>query len=224
MTIKAIETRYRGYRFRSKAVPIPPRKRMSARADRAGRRMGRLTVRECLGLAGAGHRWWGCECDCGERVAVRSRELDRGHTQSCGCLQREIAATQGGRNKLPPGHASRNELLASYKKSAHERGIDWDLDDEQFFATVALDCAYCGSQPDLERKPNAGVNGGFVYSGIDRIDNAAGYVSVNVVPCCWNCNRAKGTLTLKAFMTWLDRTAAFAAARSARFEHGESPR
>ena len=223
MTIKAIETRYKGYRFRSGELPGEPEKQMSSRANRAGMRFGRLMAIECLGTANSGYRWWGCICDCGEYVAVRSRELDRGHTRSCGCLQQESKEEQGGKNRLPYGHASRNELLASYKKSARTRGIAWGLSDTEFFVVVSSNCTYCGSPPDSVRKPNKGVNGEFVYSGVDRIDNEQGYAPTNVVSCCWNCNRAKGTMGLSSFLEWCKRLGTYNAARAARFEHGETP-
>lgn len=220
--VKAIETRYKGYRFRS--MPLPMDTFRPARKGRHGERYGRLAAETDLGPAGNGYRWWGCVCDCGTKVAVRSRELDKGHTKSCGCLHRESASLRGGRNRLPVGHASRNELLASYKKSARERGFEWAVTDEEFFLLVSSRCVYCGTPPDSVRKPNAGVNGAFLYSGIDRQDNAVGYISGNVVSCCWNCNRAKGTLGIHEFLSWCRRLAAVEAARSARFEHGETPR
>jgi len=195
---------------------------MSARADRAGVRFGRLLAVECLGVASDGYRWWGCVCDCGEKVAIRSRELDRGHTRSCGCLQAETRAKYPGLNKLPYGHASRNELLASYKKSAASRGIVWGLSDADFFEITSSNCVYCGSLPDTVRKPNKGVNGEYVYSGIDRLDNSLGYIKGNVAACCWNCNRAKGVLGLDEFLNWCERIGLHTAARSARFEYGEN--
>jgi len=35
---------------------------------------------------------WECQCDCGSIAYVSSRKLACGHTQSCGCLQKEKAA------------------------------------------------------------------------------------------------------------------------------------
>lgn len=35
---------------------------------------------------------WNCKCTCGNEVRVRTGDLNKGHTQSCGCLQRERAA------------------------------------------------------------------------------------------------------------------------------------
>lgn len=205
--------------FRAAILPLPIKNKPQARSNREGKVFGRLTVFEDLGPDGNGNRWWGCQCECGTKVAVRSRELDRGHTQSCGCLKREVLSKSGGHNRLATGVASGNELLAAYKKSARKRGIEWGLSSAEFFELVSDNCSYCGTPPNKVRKPNAGVNGGFVYSGIDRIDSTLGYVKGNVCSCCWDCNRAKGTLPLADFLAWIDR---FNLARGARFEHGES--
>lgn len=206
--MKAIETTYKGYRFRSETLPATPRKRLSRRADQTGKRFGRALAVEHLGVESSGYQWWGCVCDCGTRFAARSRELVRGHTQSCGCLARERMRESGGWNRLPYGHASRNELLASYKKSANERGLVWAITDQEFFDLVAQPCAYCLTPPDSIRRPNVGVNGEFRHSGVDRINSVYGYEVGNVAPCCWNCNRAKGALSVKEFLAWADRLAA----------------
>jgi len=218
-SVQVTETRYKGYRLRSLAPPRKAQRRMALKLERAGLRFGRLVVETCLGVAPSGFRVWGCRCDCGEAVAVRSYELDRGNTKSCGCLRRE--KLQHGMNKLQYGHASRNMLLASYVKSASRRGIAWKLSNQDFFRLSSGPCSYCGSPPNLELKPNKGVNGGYTYSGVDRVDNTVGYVPGNAVSCCWACNRAKGAMSLDAFLIWCDRVSAYSAARGARFEHGE---
>lgn len=33
---------------------------------------------------------WLCQCDCGNRIVVRGDQIRNGHSQSCGCLQKEI--------------------------------------------------------------------------------------------------------------------------------------
>ncbi len=48
---------------------------------------------------------WECECSCGELTEVASDDLRRGNSKSCGCLQREVAAT----NNLKHGHSSRRK-------------------------------------------------------------------------------------------------------------------
>ena len=35
---------------------------------------------------------WHCECKCGNEVDVDTRNLNSGHTKSCGCFQKEMAS------------------------------------------------------------------------------------------------------------------------------------
>jgi hypothetical protein len=56
--------------------------------NRIGQVFGRLTVLEDVGRQ---HEevLWRCLCECGNIVEVSSNHLQSGHTQSCGCLQKE---------------------------------------------------------------------------------------------------------------------------------------
>ena len=58
--------------------------------DRTGHKYGRLTV---TGYApkpkGCVRSYWFCRCDCGNEVRADGAKLAIGHTQSCGCLQKE---------------------------------------------------------------------------------------------------------------------------------------
>ena len=42
----------------------------------------------------------------------------------------------------------------------------------------------------------------FKRNGIDRIDNALGYIESNVVACCPICNLAKRNLPVDTFVSW----------------------
>lgn len=57
-----------------------------------GQIFGRLTVIERAENANDGHARWLCECECGKTTIVNSNVLKKGHTKSCGCLNREVAA------------------------------------------------------------------------------------------------------------------------------------
>jgi hypothetical protein len=56
-----------------------------------------LTV---IGIARVTSRgaFWLCECECGRQVVVWGTYLRTRHTNSCGCLQREVASETGRRN------------------------------------------------------------------------------------------------------------------------------
>ena len=62
--------------------------------DLTGQKFGKLTVINQADpyISPSGYRKtrWCCECDCGNNVVVVASDLKRGHTQSCGCFQREM--------------------------------------------------------------------------------------------------------------------------------------
>nr|DAH22871.1 MAG TPA: hypothetical protein [Caudoviricetes sp.] len=57
-------------------------------ADLTGRIFGRLVVVERSGTVNK-HTMWLCRCDCGSEIIADAYNLRAGHTESCGCLQRE---------------------------------------------------------------------------------------------------------------------------------------
>lgn len=67
---------------------------MSRLIDEVGKKYSRLLV-----LRHTNEGFWECICDCGKTILVKGVKLRKGHTQSCGCLQREaiknIATTHG---------------------------------------------------------------------------------------------------------------------------------
>lgn len=56
-----------------------------------GRKFNRLTVFFQTTNNKRGEGRWCCQCECRETVLVTTNKLLSGHTQSCGCLQREKA-------------------------------------------------------------------------------------------------------------------------------------
>jgi hypothetical protein len=58
--------------------------------DLTGRRFGRLTAVEPVRLHN-GNRGWRCRCDCGNEIVSVTSNLG-GHTDSCGCLRRELTS------------------------------------------------------------------------------------------------------------------------------------
>lgn len=59
------------------------------RKDRTGQRYGRLVIRRFAYTGKRYKTFWVCACDCGNTVVVDYEHLRVGHTQSCGCLQRD---------------------------------------------------------------------------------------------------------------------------------------
>lgn len=69
----------------------------------AGRTFGRLTVLE-FESERHGHALWRCACTCGSTKVAQAGHLKTGHTQSCGCLHREIT----GNRRRTHGQTSRD--------------------------------------------------------------------------------------------------------------------
>lgn len=56
--------------------------------DKTGNRFGRLLVVRLEGHQSK-HITWLCRCDCGNTTIVSGNHLANGHTQSCGCFEKE---------------------------------------------------------------------------------------------------------------------------------------
>lgn len=67
--------------------------------DKTGLRFGRLVVVERRDNTQNNMARWLCRCDCGKQTVVISASLQHGHTQSCGCLNRESLVTVNSTHK-----------------------------------------------------------------------------------------------------------------------------
>lgn len=66
--------------------------------DLKGKVFGRLSAEERSATSKDGRAMWRCTCSCGRSVVVRSTDLVRGLTKSCGCLQKECSREMGLNN------------------------------------------------------------------------------------------------------------------------------
>lgn len=167
---------------------MPPAKNLT------GQVYGRLTVIERASDVIVGRPRWLCRCSCGNETIVSSLNLYSGNTKSCGCFRTEASKTR----ERKKGHPTLGVVLSYYKRNATLRGLKWNLTVEQFDELVTSNCHYCGAEPTARHLHNATRT----YNGIDRVDNSLDYTPQNVVPCCTQCNRAKGTLTAQEFIEW----------------------
>jgi len=160
-------------------------------------------------------RWlWKCQCDCGQITITAGTKLRSGHTQSCGCLQRErsILAHSGRRSPYGKafGAAATNRLFRQYENNAKRRGLLFVLSPDIFRDLLRSNCHYCGSPPaQLAMDPHFLRSGFILYNGIDRVDNGKGYIPDNCVPCCHICNQAKSDRSIKDFLAWIERIKAY---------------
>ena len=88
-------------------------------------------------------------------------------------------------------YANKPPNYNAYKKRAEKNFPTDRMISEKNFNSIAVnDCHYC---------EKTGPN------GIDRVDNAKGYIKTNCVPCCKHCNYVKGDLSITDFEIWTKR-------------------
>lgn len=150
--------------------------------DISGQRFGKLLVLELSEVVNHASLWK-CICDCGNETVVSCHSLTTGNTRSCGCLHRDVCYKG-------PGVSHRHQRYLKYIDGAGIRGYSFELSEEEFNEITNQACFYCGSFDK--------------YNGIDRVDNSKGYITDNVVPCCRNCNTAKGSVTIEMARKMLD--------------------
>ena len=183
-----------------------------------GQKFGRLTVVEITGQSTVGkekRRIVRCACDCGGEKLIPLTYLRRGHTNSCGCLLSETSATNlkiAHQKLINDGVWGQDPRMVSAKKVWKDAYSDADISFDEFLVLSQQDCFYCGSPPSNRRNAVCDrnsefrkINGVFVYSGLDRVDNTIGHTKNNVVPCCFDCNIAKLERTKDEFFSWIKK-------------------
>ena len=84
-----------------------------------------------------------------------------------------------------------NKVYTTYKTGAKKRGLQFNLDQNQFLSIVQKDCAYCGQPPKYRDIKLSNKTVSVCINGIDRIDSSKDYSYENCVPCCSMCNTMK---------------------------------
>ena len=175
------------------------------RKDITGQKLNRLTATRYIGKHRNRTSIWLWRCDCGGEIEIPSDRVKSGSTKSCGCLNSELSSVRYKTltAKLP-GEAAKNATYNSYKQGAKKRNINFELTYLDCMKLFSQNCFYC-DKPPSNIKTIKNYTGNFIYNGIDRVDNnpKIGYRLGNVVACCAQCNRAKGTLSELEFKQWI---------------------
>jgi len=161
-----------------------------------GQKFNRLTPIDYMGKS-----LWRCSCDCGKTCYVLSYNIIHNRTKSCGCLLRETVYAKNIVGK-PLGESACNHIYWSYMKNAQARGYEFELSPEFVREITQKPCFYCGASPSNIKRNRFG-RGDVMYNGIDRKNNAIGYIEENVVPCCFRCNEAKKNFDADDFLEWI---------------------
>lgn len=104
-----------------------------------------------------------------------------------------------GENRVS-NNSSINGFLGDYKRGAAERGIKWNLSNEEFLNLINQPCHYCGKEPEVHKKFLNKTGKEVKMNGIDRIDSSKDYSPDNCVPCCSRCNIMKFNIPYLEFL------------------------
>lgn len=142
--------------------------------DLTGQKFGRLTVLEegkkRIKPSGQEKTMWLCECDCKNTTEVTTGDLKNKHTQSCGCLHKEII-TKHGMHKSRQ-YIAWNSMISRCKYK----------DNSSFKNYGAKGIGVCDKWNTFEGFWEDMREGYADNLSIDRIDNNKGYFKEN---CRW---------------------------------------
>jgi hypothetical protein len=94
-------------------------------------------------------------------------------------------------------------IFEQYRYDAKSRHLAFEIPFDHFIKYLQEACYYCGDKETCTYTDPRNKTRKFKYNGIDRFDNAIGYIEGNLVPCCGLCNWMKKGLTFDDFLIHL---------------------
>lgn len=127
-----------------------------------------------------------CLCDCGNKL-IKSKVSMTNKSRCFNC------SLNNRPKRVNKGIAAFRAYYRMYLTRTKREKIVFKINQSQFHFLTQQPCYYCG----ISRKNEMKIKGAesYFFVGIDRVDNAKGYVIDNVVPCCHGCNRNKGSVS-----------------------------
>lgn len=148
--------------------------------DLRNKQFGRLRVISDIGRTKDRHILWHCICECGNYVDVSSRDLQTGHTRSCGCLQKDRMS------EVKLIHGDRDSRLYSVWKTMKKRCENPNCKSYKWYGAKGI--SVCAEWHDYSQFKEWALSNGYDESAkkydctIDRINPCGNYEPSN---CRW---------------------------------------
>lgn len=148
-----------------------------------------------------GNAIWQCLCKCGNNTQVKSINLTKNLTKSCGCRKNKY----GHKNPLYKGVADLSGgRWAKIVHHAKERGLLMNISVDEgwsIFIKQNKKCALTGMSICFGSKSNKIET----TASLDRIDSSKGYIKKNVQWVHKRVNILKGNLPQKDLLKWCNK-------------------
>lgn len=177
--------------------PIP---KNISKTDWTGQKFGSLTFIKQTDERYQRNILWELQCECGNLIKKRAYFVIKGIIDHCGCKTKIRRIQAGAKSRI-------FEPRISSARSIWGRVYSDGCDFETFLRISQMNCYYCGVPPsrtmnrynqDKRHPKRPGAD--FTYNGLDRLDSNKDHSPENVVPCCTNCNFAKGEKSVSEFL------------------------
>lgn len=149
-----------------------------------GDKIGRLTLNKFFKTTNPSVKYWECQCECGLIKDVKEFNIERGFTQSCGCLAKETTSqvmTTHGFSKMPKGSMERKTyttwlaMLSRCKKTEYNKNANSTYYKNNIQVCERWRGSFSNFLEDMGLKPTRNHS-------IDRINNLGNYEPNN---CRW---------------------------------------
>ena len=151
--------------------------------DITGQKFGRLMVIERIGTSkSGGNALWLCQCFCGQLVTIQAPDLKSGHTQSCGCLQKEVIA----RRSTIHGHNLNRKVSSTYGSWRSMKTRCFNPNDPAYNSYGGRGITVCERWKKSFKNFLEDMGESSIDLQIDRIDNNGNYNKSN---CRWTTSK-----------------------------------
>ena len=148
---------------------------------------------------------WLFKCQCGKEIERPVKGVVCGDTRSCGCYKTKLYIES---RTMPGGQAIKNAAYHTYTRTCIKRGMAVGLTKEQYLSIASKPCLYCGVFSKRRKYHQTNTITSIELNSVDRLNNERYYTLENSVPCCFECQKAKGVMSAEKYIAMCKRVAA----------------